>query len=107
MGSPPGIGPASLRQDRWEKVDAATRACPGAGGHGIVATSGPRGRRHFAAAPGRSRSVEVFQPMPEDRAIIVETAAGEKLTFTHLDGFDAVSRCFEFTVGLTGPETGV
>ena len=45
--------------------------------------------------------------MPEDRAITVETAAGEKLTFTHLDGFDAVSRCFEFTVGLTGPETGV
>ena len=45
--------------------------------------------------------------MPEDRAITIETAGGETLTFTHLAGFDAVSRCFEFTVGLTGPELDV
>ncbi len=45
--------------------------------------------------------------MPEDRAITVETAAGETLTFTRLDGYDEVSRCFAFTVGLTGPDVGV
>ena len=45
--------------------------------------------------------------MPEDRATTVETAKGQTLTFTHLSGFDEVSRCFEFTVGLTGPELDV
>lgn len=45
--------------------------------------------------------------MPDDRAIIVETASGEALTFTHLEGFDEVSRCFAFTVGLTGPALDV
>ena len=45
--------------------------------------------------------------MPEDRAITVETAGGQTLTFTHLAGFDEVSRCFEFTVGLAGPELDV
>ena len=44
--------------------------------------------------------------MPEDRAVTVETAAGETLTFTHLTGFDEISRCFEFTVGLVGPDLG-
>ncbi|HRO10393.1 type VI secretion system Vgr family protein [Amaricoccus sp.] len=45
--------------------------------------------------------------MPEDRAITVETAGGQTLTFTHLDGFDEISRCFEFIVGLVGPELDV
>ena len=40
--------------------------------------------------------------MPEDRAIIVETAAGDELIVTRLTGFDEVSRCFAFTVGLVG-----
>jgi type VI secretion system secreted protein VgrG len=43
-------------------------------------------------------------PMPEDRAVVVQTAAGEKLTFTHLVGFDELSRGFAFTVGLAGPD---
>ena len=42
--------------------------------------------------------------MPEDRAVVVQTAAGEKLTFTHLVGFDELSRGFAFTVGLAGPD---
>ena len=33
--------------------------------------------------------------------------AAQTLTFTHLSGFDEVSRCFEFTVGLVGPELDV
>ena len=40
--------------------------------------------------------------MPEDRAIIVETAEGDELAISHLTGFDEISRCFAFTVGLVG-----
>jgi type VI secretion system secreted protein VgrG len=45
--------------------------------------------------------------MPEDRAVVVETASGEKLTFTQLTGFDEVSRGFAFTVGLVSPDLEV
>jgi hypothetical protein len=45
--------------------------------------------------------------MPEDRAIMVETRAGDALVVTHLAGFDEVSRGFAFTVGLAGPSLDV
>jgi type VI secretion system secreted protein VgrG len=45
--------------------------------------------------------------MPEDRAITVETRAGDALVVTHLAGFDEVSRGFAFTVGLAGPSLDV
>ena len=59
-------------------------------------------RRGPAAADARGMA-----SMPEDRATTVETAGGQTLTFTQLSGFDELSRCFEFTVGLVGPELDV
>jgi hypothetical protein len=63
------------------------------------------GPQRHGGEPGRGTGAENW--MPEDRAITVHAASGQTLTFTHLVGFDEVSRCFEFTVGLAGPELDV
>ena len=45
--------------------------------------------------------------MPETRFIVTRTPVEGKLTFTRMSGFDAVSCCFEFTLGFVSEDFDV